>query len=92
MGTTDSEPCGYSSKDLDLWARRAKEWAAGKAAWGLPLVSPLPPEARPRDVFLYVIRGAKERNPAAARALAERVGPSPIGAATSLRVDRGSYA
>ena len=73
MGTTASEPLGYSSKDLDVWTRRAKDWAAGGVASGLPLVSPLPADARPRNVFLFVVRGAKERNPAAARALVERV-------------------
>jgi len=76
MGTTEAEPLGYSSKALDMWARRARDWAAGEATSELPLVSPVPPEARPREVFLYVIRGAKERNPAAARALVERVAPT----------------
>jgi hypothetical protein len=31
------------------------------------------PEERPRDVFLYVIAGAKERNPAAAMAMIEQL-------------------
>ena len=53
--------------------RRARgRWAAG----GAPEDSsrwPRRPRRQPRDVFLYVISGAKERNPAAAMALIERV-------------------
>ena len=33
-----------------------------------------PPPAKPREVFAFVISGAKVRNPLAARALIERVG------------------
>ena len=47
-------------------------WAAGDAPDGLETVAP-PAERRARDVFLYVISGAKARNPAAAMALIERL-------------------
>ena len=40
---------------------------------GLETVAP-PAEPAARDVFLYVISGAKVRNPAAAMALIERLG------------------
>ena len=50
---------GYSAVDLDRWAGWARERADG---------------AVPRDVFLFVIGGHKVANPAAAKALIERVG------------------
>jgi uncharacterized protein YecE (DUF72 family) len=55
MGTTESEPNGYSDANLDSWADQARRWSAE------------------RDVFLYVISGFKQRNPAAAMALTERL-------------------
>jgi uncharacterized protein YecE (DUF72 family) len=58
MGTTEKEPLGYAKKGLDLWAERAKAWAAGKAVDGLESVGKAA-EAKPRDVFLYVISGHK---------------------------------
>jgi uncharacterized protein YecE (DUF72 family) len=73
LGTREDEAAGYPAAELDLWARRARGWAAGEAAEGLETVAP-PAERRERDVFLYVISGAKERNPAAAMALIERLG------------------
>ena len=72
MGTKEAEPLGYSKRDLDLWASRAKAWAAGKWVEGLDVVSQGGPST-PRDVFLYVISGHKVTNPAAAMALIERV-------------------
>ena len=44
------------------------------AGGGLDLLSPGPSDAKPRDVYLYVISGHKVRNPAAAMALIERLG------------------
>jgi uncharacterized protein YecE (DUF72 family) len=73
MGTTDSEGAGYSKRGLDLWAERAKAWAAGSFPRDLETVAP-PPDDRSREVFLYVISGHKVHNPAAAMALIERVG------------------
>jgi uncharacterized protein YecE (DUF72 family) len=73
MGTAKEEEAGYSDAALDLWAARAKTWAAGGSPQDLETVAAGPPDARAREVFLYVISGAKERNPAAAIALIERV-------------------
>jgi uncharacterized protein YecE (DUF72 family) len=73
MGTAESEPAGYSSSALDLWAKRAKTWAAGGSPPDLEIAAPPQPDEGGREVFLYVISGAKERNPAAAMALIERV-------------------
>ncbi len=72
MGTKEAEEQGYSAKELDAWAGRAKDWAKGIAPADLELVAPAAEKA-PRDVFLYVISGDKVRNPAAAMALIERV-------------------
>jgi uncharacterized protein YecE (DUF72 family) len=73
MGTAKEEEAGYSKAALDLWAARAKTWAAGGSPQDLETVAGAAPDARGREVFLYVISGAKERNPAAAMALIERV-------------------
>ncbi|HLY55973.1 MAG TPA: DUF72 domain-containing protein [Stellaceae bacterium] len=74
MGTSEGEPLGYSESNLDRWAARLRDWAAGKTPEGLDTVAkPAASPAKP-DVFLYVISGFKERNPAAAMALIERLG------------------
>jgi uncharacterized protein YecE (DUF72 family) len=73
MGTTEAEPLGYADEALDRWAGGARQWASGEWAEGLQTVGPKPPKAAGREVFLYVISGFKERNPAAAMALIERV-------------------
>jgi uncharacterized protein YecE (DUF72 family) len=72
LGTREDEAAGYPPAELDAWAARARAWAAGEPAEGLETVAP-PPERRERDVFLYVISGAKPKNPAAAMALIERL-------------------
>jgi uncharacterized protein YecE (DUF72 family) len=73
MGTSEKEKIGYSAKTLDLWAKRAQEWRAGDAPEGMKTVGDHQKEKTGRDVFLYVISGFKERNPAAAMALTERI-------------------
>ena len=51
---------GYPAAALDRWAAGAQAWAGGE---------------RPRNVFVYFINGAKERAPAAALALLDRLAP-----------------
>lgn len=75
MGTTEDQPAGYPPAALDRWAKRARAWASGKVPTGLAPALAEPAEAVPRDVFLFVISGAKVRNPAAAQALVERLSP-----------------
>jgi uncharacterized protein YecE (DUF72 family) len=66
------EPTGYAPAALDRWAEIARSWSLGESPPGLPYVSePVPP--RPRDTYVFFISGAKERNPAAATALMERL-------------------
>jgi uncharacterized protein YecE (DUF72 family) len=75
MGTSDTQKLGYSKKKLDLWAANAQGFASGGAPEGLTYVSDSPSGGKSagRDVYLYVISGAKVRNPLAAQGLIERV-------------------
>jgi uncharacterized protein YecE (DUF72 family) len=61
---------GYKSDAIKLWAARTKAWEKGAAPKDLPYLGPAAP-LKKRDVFAYMINGAKERAPAAAIALAE---------------------
>jgi uncharacterized protein YecE (DUF72 family) len=74
QGTSEKEKAGYTPKALDLWAKRARAWADGEAPDDLPTIAGQPPATGKRDVFIYMISGAKVRAPAAAMALIERVG------------------
>ncbi len=64
---------GYAEADLDAWAARAKTWAAGGEADDLPRFGAKPAAQKKRDVFVYMIAGAKVRAPAAAQALIARL-------------------
>jgi uncharacterized protein YecE (DUF72 family) len=68
MGTTEKEKLGYSKAAIAQWAARAREWQAGGAPKDLKLVAK-PAAKKKRDVFLFVISGAKAKNPDAAKAL-----------------------
>jgi uncharacterized protein YecE (DUF72 family) len=66
---------GYSGDELRQWAVRARRWAAGGEPDDLPRIDPAPAQhAARRDVFIYFISAAKERNPAAAMALLRELG------------------
>ena len=76
----EAEPSGYPPEALDRWAEVArrwakaiKGWAAGESPEGLAYVSDAKAETKPREVFAFVISGAKVRNPLAAKALIERL-------------------
>ncbi|WP_244146524.1 DUF72 domain-containing protein [Paraburkholderia sp. BCC1876] len=73
MGTTDKHAKGYATKTLDAWAERARQLAAGTTPDDLETSAEPPSKLAARDVYLYVISGFKERNPAAAMALIERL-------------------
>ena len=64
---------GYPGAELDRWARRAREWSAGGEPEDLPRIGATAAPAKARDVFVYFISAAKERNPAAAMALIARL-------------------
>ncbi|MGH8815993.1 MAG: DUF72 domain-containing protein, partial [Achromobacter pestifer] len=59
---------------LDAWAERLHTWARGADPADLHRIGPDPSSAaRPQDVYAFFINGAKERAPAAARAMIERL-------------------
>lgn len=63
---------GYPPEDIDRLAGTAKAWERGESPGGLPyVVGPAP--VQPRDTYVFFISAAKERNPAAAMALIERL-------------------
>lgn len=64
---------GYPSDELDAWARRLRRWRDGGDNDELPHVGTPAPQANQREVFVYFISAAKERNPSAAMALLERL-------------------
>ncbi|MEH6419499.1 DUF72 domain-containing protein [Pseudomonas sp. CGJS7] len=67
-------PTGYPQEELDTWARRVRAWARGEDNPELPHAGePLAPAA-PRDVYVYFISAAKERNPAASMRLLQMLG------------------
>jgi uncharacterized protein YecE (DUF72 family) len=67
--TSEEIESGYSRSDLASWATRARAFAEGGAPPDLPTLAPAPPTKSRRDVFIYMISGAKVRAPAAAQAL-----------------------
>jgi len=71
--TEEAHDTGYAGADLDRWAARAKTFAAGGAPDDLVRFHPKQAAKKKRDVFVYMIAGAKVRAPAAAMALIERV-------------------
>jgi uncharacterized protein YecE (DUF72 family) len=73
QGTVEKEKTGYPPKALDLWAKRSQVWAEGGAPDDLATIAGEKPAKAKRDVFIYMISGAKVRAPAAAMALIERL-------------------
>lgn len=75
MRSRSGEATGYPGAELDTWTARAREWAQGGQPAGLPVLDAgnVAPK-RKRDVYVFFISAAKERNPAAAMAMIERLG------------------
>jgi uncharacterized protein YecE (DUF72 family) len=76
MRTRADIATGYPDDELDLWAGRLRNWARGDDPSDLPHIAPSRAGKRARDVFVYFISSAKERNPAAAMALLRKLGAS----------------
>ena len=73
-GSDDNAHC-YGEAELDAWALRAKEWAAGGQPADLPCADPsAAPERKLRDVFVYFITEGKSRAPFGAMTLQSRIG------------------
>jgi uncharacterized protein YecE (DUF72 family) len=64
---------GDRPEALADWCTMAKAWQNGEAPASVPQFAPDAAAPQPRDVFIYVINGAKERAPAAAEALISRL-------------------
>ncbi|CAN7147847.1 DUF72 domain-containing protein [Cupriavidus necator] len=77
MASSEKLKAGYAPRDLDAWAERVRTWAQGHQPADLPTVEDRKPAARKREVFVFFINGAKERAPAAAQALLERLDWTP---------------
>jgi uncharacterized protein YecE (DUF72 family) len=71
--TSEKEKTGYPARALDAWAKRARSFADGGAPDDLTTIALPSSAAAKRDVFIYMISGAKVRAPAAAMALIERL-------------------
>jgi uncharacterized protein YecE (DUF72 family) len=67
MGTQEKEKLGYPKAMIAKWADRARRWEKGESP-DMELLAPAAPKKK-RDVFVFVISGAKARNPAAAQAI-----------------------
>ena len=64
---------GYTADELDRFTDMAKAWARGEAPEGLDYVTTPGAHQGVRDVFVFMINGAKVRAPAAAQALLTRL-------------------
>jgi uncharacterized protein YecE (DUF72 family) len=67
--TSEEFDTGYRKSDLATWAKRARAWADGGAPSDLSTLVPAAGAKAKRDVFIYMISGAKVRAPVAAQAL-----------------------
>ena len=73
-GRRRTSRAGYPAAALDALGGAGAALGGGRRGGGPRDGGAAGGAAEPRDVFLYVISGAKVRNPAAAMALIERVG------------------
>jgi uncharacterized protein YecE (DUF72 family) len=73
MRSDAARTAGYAEGALDEWARRCAAWARGEQPADLPVVDTGSAPNESRDVYVFMIDGAKERAPAAAQALLARL-------------------
>jgi len=71
--TQEKVKTGYPPAALDEWVKRAQAWEKGGAPDDLDTLADKAPSKNKRDVFIFMISGAKVRAPAAAMALIERL-------------------
>jgi uncharacterized protein YecE (DUF72 family) len=74
MRTSAALPEGFEPPVFDQIAACLRAWRDGFEPERLPRVEPPPAPTAPRDVFAFFISGAKEKAPAAAMALLQRLG------------------
>jgi uncharacterized protein YecE (DUF72 family) len=70
-------PEGCPPQVLDELASCARLWQAGGEPASLPRIEPAPAATAPRDVFVFFISEGKEKAPAAAMGLLQRLGWTP---------------
>ena len=73
MRSRAAEKNGYPARELKAWAKHTTAWAAGGDPLDLPHIGDALAKSAPKDVFVYFISAAKERNPSAAVALGKLV-------------------
>ena len=73
MRTDASLPQGCTPQALGQIAACCEAWRSGREPDALPRIEAAPPPGAPRDVFLFFISGAKEKAPAAAMGVIERL-------------------
>ena len=64
---------GYSESELEAWAATATNWSNGKLPEGPEYITSPGTLVAGRDVYMFVISGAKIRAPAAAQALMKKI-------------------
>jgi uncharacterized protein YecE (DUF72 family) len=74
MRTDASLPLGCTAQALGQIAACCKAWRSGREPDALPRIEAAPTPGAARDVFLFFISGAKEKAPAAAMGVIERLG------------------
>ena len=74
MRSRSTVATGYPAAELARWCDRALRWARGEDPAELPHLGEPLKATQPREVFVYFIGSAKERNPAAAMAMLQRLG------------------
>lgn len=72
-GSVELYNSGYSDDELDVWARRVRNWASGEAADGNFVTGPTA-DGRKRDVFVFFDNTDKLKAPGDAKGLMQRVG------------------
>ena len=73
MQAREDEPTGYDDGELDRWAGAVRGWAQGAHVDAHAYIGDQPAPVASRDVFAFMINGAKVRAPAAAQALIARI-------------------
>jgi uncharacterized protein YecE (DUF72 family) len=73
MRTASELPHGCTPEALDQLATCARTWREGYEPTGVPKIESAPAPVVPRDVYLFFISAAKEKAPAAAMALLQRL-------------------
>lgn len=64
---------GYDANEIDQWLDHARTWAAGGEPEGLARIAETVTPLFDREVYVYFIGGAKQRNPAAAMGMIARL-------------------